>query len=196
MSEIPDAAPRPRSRYWWVPNALTGSRLAAIPILAAIIWTAPGPVIAIGGLLFGAIAITDFIDGKLARALSAESRFGAIADPLADRLLVAVGLIGLLMLGRFHWIGPVAILARDAVSIVAGTVLVRRGIPLGIDTAGKVASAVVMFGVGFGVGLEALWVDILFWSGVVLSVATFINYARSIPQRIAAGHATRPENEG
>ncbi len=189
MSNKGSAAPT-RSRVWWAPNALTTLRLCAIPILAAIIWTAPGPVTALGGLLFGAIAITDFIDGKLARALDAESRFGAIADPLADRLLVAVGLIGLLILGRFHWIGPVAILARDAIAIASGTILVRRGIPLEIDTPGKIASAVVMFGVGFGVGIDALWTDILFWSGVILSVATFANYARTVPKLIAgAGHA-------
>ena len=191
MSSAGPAAPRSRSRFWWAPNALTSLRLCAIPLLAAVIWTAAGPVTAIGGLLFGAIAITDFIDGKLARALNAESRFGAIADPLADRLLVAVGLIGLLILGRFHWIGPVAILGRDAVAILSGTILVRRGIPLKIDTPGKIASAVVMFGVGFGVGIDALWTDILFWTGVILSVATFLNYARTVPKLISgAGHMT------
>jgi phosphatidylglycerophosphate synthase len=164
MSNAGLTAPPSRSRFWWAPNALTSLRLCAIPVLAAIIWTAPGPVTAIGGLLFGAIAITDFIDGKL----------------------VAVGLIGLLLLGRFFWLGPVAILARDAIAIASATILVRRGIPLEIDTPGKIASAVVMFGVGFGVGIDALWTDILFWTGVVLSVATFLNYARTVPKLMAS----------
>jgi CDP-diacylglycerol--glycerol-3-phosphate 3-phosphatidyltransferase len=165
------------TRLHWLPNAITILRLAALPVLAYFVIADDGPTSARAAWFFAAIAATDFIDGKLARHLGAESRFGSIADPFADRMLMAVGLVGLILLERYSWPGPTIILARDALAILAFVVLHRRGILLRVDLAGKISSGMAMFAVGFALLLDQTSVDVYFWIAVAVSVATFGNYA-------------------
>ncbi|MGD9572751.1 MAG: CDP-diacylglycerol--glycerol-3-phosphate 3-phosphatidyltransferase [Thermoleophilia bacterium] len=165
-----------------IPNALSLLRLAALPVLLWMLATAEGPTAPWAGLLFGLVGATDLLDGYLARRWHAESRFGRIVDPLADRLLVIVGLVGLILLGRFHWTGPAILIARDVLIVLAYALLMRRGIEMRVDMAGKISSALAMVGTGGAMLLDQAWVDVIFWAAVVLSVATFLNYAR-----IAAG---------
>ncbi|MEW6583271.1 MAG: CDP-alcohol phosphatidyltransferase family protein, partial [Actinomycetota bacterium] len=171
----------------WVPNALTVARLAALPVLLAVMLTVDGPTSPLAAWLFGGIAITDFVDGKLARALHAESRFGQVADPLADRLLMAVGLVGIILLGRLHWAGPAVILARDVLSIVAFAWYARRGVLLRVDMAGKTSSALAMVATGLALLVDAAWVDAVFWVAVAGSVLTLANYSRTMRSRPAHG---------
>jgi CDP-diacylglycerol--glycerol-3-phosphate 3-phosphatidyltransferase len=187
-----DGAPGGIARHLrWLPNALTVGRLLALPVLIWVIARAEGPTDAAAAWLFAAIAITDFIDGKLARALHAETTFGRLADPFADRALVAVGLVGLIVLGRMHPLGPLIVLARDAVAVAAVVALRNSGLDLRVDTAGKVSSSLVMAGIGLAMLSEAVWIDWLFWAGVVLSVVTFANYARTARRALRQGPSTR-----
>lgn len=162
----------------WVPNILTCLRLAALPVLVVVLVRAEGPTAPWAGLLFGIVGATDLLDGWLARRFHAETRFGRIADPLADRLLVIVGLVGLVLLGRFHPIGPAILIARDVLIVAAYAGLMRVGIEMRVDMAGKVSSALAMVATGGAMLLDQLWVDVIFWAAVALSVATFANYAR------------------
>ena len=164
----------------WLPNAITIARLAALPVLAAVILTADGETTRAGGILFAAVCATDWIDGRLARWLDAESRLGRVLDPLADRLVIAVGLAGLIVLGRIAWPGPALILARDAASIAAFVWFARRGVVLRVDAAGKVSSALVMIATALALLLDAASVDVVFWIAVAGSLATFANYARTV----------------
>jgi CDP-diacylglycerol--glycerol-3-phosphate 3-phosphatidyltransferase len=163
-----------------LPNALTLARLAALPVLAVILARAEGPTSGPAGWLFAAVALTDFVDGRLARALGAETRFGQIADPLADRLLMAVGLAGLIALDRILWVGPAVVLARDALSMLAFAWYARRGVLLRVDAAGKTSSAVAMVATALALIVEATWVDGVFWAAVAGSVLTLLNYARTV----------------
>ena len=72
-----------------LPNILTLSRVAVIPVLVALFFleTANGQWIACGVFIFS--AITDFLDGFLARSLGQTTAFGTFLDPVADKLLVA-----------------------------------------------------------------------------------------------------------
>jgi CDP-diacylglycerol--glycerol-3-phosphate 3-phosphatidyltransferase len=183
------------SRLRWLPNALTIARLAALPALLVLLIRSHGPTDATAGWLFAAICATDFVDGRLARALNAESRFGRLADPLADRLAVAVGLVGLILLDRVHWAGPALILARDALSIAAFVWYARRGVTLAVDMPGKVASSLAM--IATALALLSAWqgVDVLFWAAVAASVLTLANYARTarrLAQEAAALRAQAP----
>jgi len=179
-----------KSRLWWLPNAITIVRLAGLPVLIWAVATHSGPTSAFVAWLFAGIALTDFIDGRLARYLHAESQFGRIADPLADRLVMAVGLIALLDFGRLHWTGPVIILVRDAVAVIAFVVLARRGIQMHVDFWGKTSSLLAM--VGTGMCLLSTWAggDVVFWIAVALSVATFANYAADAVRRLRVSGST------
>ncbi len=169
-------SPHTARRLHWVPNALTVARLLALPVIVWMLAVDGGPTSAMAAWTFAAVAVTDFIDGKLARALHAESDFGRIADPFADRMLVAVGLIGLIAIGRFGPVGPLIILVRDAALIIGVVVMRNSGIDLRVDRFGKISSFLAMTAVGLALLSTAAWIDVVFWIAVVLSVASFIHY--------------------
>ncbi len=171
-----------------MPNALTATRLLAIPFIAFFAFTARGDTSQTAGWIFAAVAITDFLDGALARRLGVESAFGKIADPLADRLLIIVGLVGLLALGRVNPAAPIIQLARDGLALVAFPLLVRAGYRPRIDLAGKVSSWVVMTAIPLSMGYHWPWLPAFMWFAVALSVATLANYTR---QLLAAGREPR-----
>ena len=85
-----------------LPNLLTWSRVIAIPVLVAVFFL-PIPVFAqnlIATVLFVGAAITDWLDGWLARRMGITSAFGAFLDPVADKLIVCVALVMLVDLDR------------------------------------------------------------------------------------------------
>jgi cardiolipin synthase len=95
----------------WLPNALTLLRLAFVPVVAAMVLRGEGVAAAI---VFAAAAGTDGLDGWLARRLGAESRFGALADPIADKLLLSTVFICLWIRGVAPGWLVVLVFARDA----------------------------------------------------------------------------------
>lgn len=177
-----------------LPNALTLSRLAALPVLVVVLARAEGPTSTTAAIIFGVVGATDFLDGILARRLGAESRFGRIADPLADRLLVLVGLVGIILLDRLNPVGPAILMFREVFIVAAYAWLLRRGIEMRVDMAGKVSSALTMVATGGAILLDQTWVDVLFWAAVALGLATLLNYSRQAVAalRAGAGASTRP----
>ena len=180
------------TRWHWVPNALTIGRLAALPLIGWMLLRADGPTAPAAAWVFALVALTDWFDGRLARSLGAESDFGRVADPLADRLLVAVALIGLIGLGRYGWPGPTVILARD-VLVIAAVVLLRGRVRVQVDRLGKVSSAAVMVAVGLSLLNSAKWIDVLFWIAVGLSVASVLRYVATFSP---SGSETKHSPEG
>ncbi|MCC6832656.1 MAG: CDP-alcohol phosphatidyltransferase family protein [Thermoleophilia bacterium] len=176
----------------WLPNALTVGRLAALPVLVWVLAAADGPTSATAAWLFAGVAVTDFIDGKLARAWHAETTFGRLADPFADRMLVAVGLIGLILLDRMHPAGPVIVLVRDVGTIGAVVAFRRSGLDMRVDMLGKTSSSLVMAAIALALLSTAAWIDWLFWAGVVLSLVAFANYARTAARQLRAAPPSTP----
>ena len=85
------AVPAPLAQ---LPNALTIARLALIPVFVVLrASTSEGGHSWPAAILFGAAGVTDQVDGYLARRWHVESRFGKIADPLADRLMIDAAVI-------------------------------------------------------------------------------------------------------
>jgi len=78
---------------WTLPNSLTILRIVLIPVLV-IVFYLPGKWIPLlCSAVFGLAAVTDWLDGFLARRLKQQSVFGAFLDPVADKLMVAVALV-------------------------------------------------------------------------------------------------------
>jgi CDP-diacylglycerol--glycerol-3-phosphate 3-phosphatidyltransferase len=169
-----------------LPNAITIARLACLPVLLAMLLTAEGPTYLPAAIFFAVLAFSDLVDGALARLLHATSNFGRIADPLADRLLMAVGLIGVLALGRFAWPGPVIILVRDVLTMVGFLWLARVGAGMRVDFAGKVSSGLNMGVVAVGMAFAADYISWVFLAAVILSVLTFANYVRIAVMRLGS----------
>lgn len=104
------------SKVWNLPNILTYGRIAAVPVVAALLlwggdnarWTALG--------IYVVAAITDFLDGYLARKWQQQSSLGRMLDPIADKVLVAVVLLVLcadgILRGGHIW-AAIVILSRE-----------------------------------------------------------------------------------
>src|SRR5205085_4359198 len=115
-----------------IPNALTIARLVLIPIFVVLIVTSDGAHSWPAAIVFGVAAITDQIDGFLARRWHVESEFGKVADPLADRLMIDAAVILLWWAGRLPWVALV-IPARDVVLVAGYKLVVERGYELAVN---------------------------------------------------------------
>jgi CDP-diacylglycerol---glycerol-3-phosphate 3-phosphatidyltransferase len=101
-----------------VPNLLTWMRIVMIPIVIGVfyipdIWLSIWHRNLIATAMFAAAAITDWLDGYLARRLNQQSAFGAFLDPVADKLMIAAALIVLVELSRVNAIIAVVIIGRE-----------------------------------------------------------------------------------
>ncbi len=101
-----------------LPNLLTWMRIAMIPGIVGVFYL-PDTILSIGEknltatVLFVAAALTDWLDGYLARRLNQMSAFGAFLDPVADKLMVAAALILLVELDRTSAIVAIIIIGRE-----------------------------------------------------------------------------------
>ncbi len=78
---------------WTLPNILTLLRIILIPVLVIVFYMPVQWSYQVSAMVFGLAAVTDWLDGYLARRLKQTSVFGAFLDPVADKLMVAVALV-------------------------------------------------------------------------------------------------------
>lgn len=187
------------SQYLTIPNALTALRGLGVPLF---IWLALGLesdgwailVLAIGG-------VTDYLDGKLARAWNQTSRFGELADPFIDRIYIVATLIVLQMRGAIPlWI-IIALLGRDLILAIMTLLLTRKGLPpLQVTYLGKAATFNLLYAFPFLLlALNDSWYGTLAfifgWAftiwGVVLYLFTGVSYFRSALKSIRVPSSQR-----
>jgi len=163
-----------------LPNALTLGRLALIPVFVALMIQAGDAHTWPAGILFGVAGVTDQVDGFLARAWHVESRFGKIADPIADRLMIDAAVVLLVVYGRLPWEGLAVIAARDLLLLAGWRVLAPRGVELDVNFLGKAATWVLYAAVGFRIVTHdaTAWPLWLFWVGLGAAVAAAMAYVR------------------
>jgi cardiolipin synthase (CMP-forming) len=171
------AVPAPLTQ---LPNALTLARLALIPVFVVLMVKAGDAPSWPAGILFGVAGATDQIDGFLARRWRVESRFGKIADPLADRLLIDAAVILLVAYGRLPWAGLVVIIARDLLLLGGWRVLAPRGVDLDVNVIGKGATWLLYAAIGFRIVTHdhTQWPLVLFWIGLASAVVAALFYVR------------------
>ncbi len=103
-----------------LPTQLTIARIFAIPLLVIVYYLPFAHSTIVAALIFIAAAITDWLDGYLARRMNLTSNFGAFLDPVADKLIVATALIVLLQARPSLWVlAPVAIIIGREITISA-----------------------------------------------------------------------------
>ena len=168
------AVPAPLAQ---LPNALTLVRLALIPVFVALVLSSDAGHSWPAAIVFGVAAITDQVDGFLARRWRVESQFGKVADPLADRLTIDAAVILLWHAGRLPWVALV-VPARDLVLVAGYRLVVDRGYELAVNLAGKAATWLLYASLGFVMVTHEgddwpLWI---FWAGVALAAAAVGGY--------------------
>jgi CDP-diacylglycerol--glycerol-3-phosphate 3-phosphatidyltransferase len=171
------AVPAPLAQ---LPNALTIARLALIPVFVALMVDAGESASWPAGIVFGIAGATDQIDGFLARRWHVESRFGKIADPLADRLMIDAAVILLVAYGRLPWVGLAVIIARDLLLLAGWRILAPRGVDLDVNLLGKAATWVLYAAIGFRIVTHdhTAWPLWLFWVGLVGAVIAALFYVK------------------
>jgi CDP-diacylglycerol---glycerol-3-phosphate 3-phosphatidyltransferase len=143
--------PEPETTPWNVPNALTAFRIVLVPVFAWMLLSHPldpGWRVATAALFTIAI-LTDTLDGYLARRHDIITRFGKLADPIADKALTGMAFIGLSINGQLWWWVTIAILAREWGITVMRFVVLRYGV-MAAGRGGKVktvlqAVAVILY---------------------------------------------------
>ena len=96
---------------------------------------------------YAVAAVTDFLDGQIARRTQTVSWLGKIMDPVMDRVLLFTGVLGLLFHGELPLWVPVFVIGRDVYLAIGGAVLQRyRKRPVDVVYIGKIATALLMFG--------------------------------------------------
>ncbi len=166
----------PRSQ---IPNALTVGRILAIPVFVVLILESDHGYSWAAAIVFAAAAITDQIDGYLARRWHVESSFGKIADPLADRILIDAALILLWYAGRLPAVALVLV-ARDVTVVVPTPFLLRRGYRFEVNTLGKLATWLLYASLTLVMIVHAYWPQVIFWAGFVLSILSLLLYVRTV----------------
>ncbi|HET7567153.1 MAG TPA: CDP-alcohol phosphatidyltransferase family protein [Gaiellaceae bacterium] len=169
------AVPAPLAQ---LPNALTLARLALIPVFCVLMVRAGHGHSWPAGILFGAAGVTDQIDGFLARRWHVESRFGKIADPLADRLMIDAAVILLFAYDRLPWEGLAVILGRDVLLLAGYRLLSPRGVEIDVNVVGKAATWVLYAAIGFRIVTHNAtgWPLDVFWAGIALALLAAMFY--------------------
>jgi CDP-diacylglycerol--glycerol-3-phosphate 3-phosphatidyltransferase len=148
-----------------VANILTLFRMAAIPAIVICFYSSIPNARPIAAILFGVAAVTDILDGWVARRFNQQSKFGEFLDPVADKLMVAIVLV-MLVQGDPDWhvdIIAMIIIGRE-ITISAlrewmATIGERANVK--VSMAGKVKTVLQMFGIAFMVYQnELLGIDI------------------------------------
>jgi CDP-diacylglycerol--glycerol-3-phosphate 3-phosphatidyltransferase len=169
-----------------IPNALTLLRFAAIPLFVWLLLddrTGPSwPA----GIVFGLAALTDQLDGYLARRWRVESRFGKVADPLADRLMIDTAVVLLVALDRLPWIALI-ILLRDLILIGGYKFVVPKDYELEVSRLGKIATWGLYASIGFVLVTSegTVWPLVCFWINLALAVIAAGQYIRKARKTIA-----------
>ena len=171
------AVPTPLAQ---LPNALTVFRLLLIPVFVVLMVEAGDSPSWPAGIVFGVAGATDQVDGFLARRWHVESRFGKIADPLADRLMIDAAVILLCVYGRLPWLALVVIVARDVLLIVGYRVLHPRGVEIEVSLLGKAATWLLYASLAFTMvtPVGTLWPRVIFWIGFALALLALAAYVR------------------
>ena len=132
------------SRILTVPNAISVARLAGVPVF---LWLVLGPQLDGWAVALLIVAgVSDWLDGKIARAWNQQSRLGQVLDPAADRLYIAATVIGLAVRGIIPWWLVGLLVAREVMLGAALLVLRQRGYgPLQVSLVGKTATLCLLY---------------------------------------------------
>ncbi len=185
----------PAALTWTPANVITLVRIALVPgVVAALVVDVDGGWRIVAGVLFAVAAISDRVDGYLARRLDQVTDFGKLVDPIADKLLMGGTLVTLSALGDLPWWVTVVIVARE-LGITALRLAVLRYVVIPASRGGKLKTALQSVGIGlFVLPLDQLpdvvtqvaWVIVL--AAVVVTLVTGADYVRrGLAVRRAAG---------
>lgn len=140
---------RGEDRILTIPNVISIGRLCCVPVFLWLLFGREDRYAA--GLLLAALGITDFADGWIARHFHQESKLGRVLDPTADRIMLGVGVLAVLLDGSMPWWVAALAIARESVvglSVLALAAMGARDI-VDVKLAGKAGTLLLMMAFPF-----------------------------------------------
>jgi cardiolipin synthase (CMP-forming) len=183
-----------------VPNALTIVRFAAIPVFAWLYLDAGEGAAWGAGVFFAGAALTDQLDGYLARRWEVQSRFGTVADPLADRLMLGTAVVLMAATGRIPVVAAAVVLGRDLLLVLGYKLLAPRGFELDVTFLGKLATWIMYAALALALVTEegTIWPIVILWIGIALALgagAQYVLRASRVMKGEGRDEPPRPESE-
>ena len=177
-----------------LPNALTALRIFLVPLLVVVLLTRVDHHVFLGAAIFGLAALTDYLDGYLARRRNQVTRLGILLDPIADKLLTVAAFLSLVELGAIPAWMVMIVIGREFAVTGLRNVAAARGllVPASALGKGKMVAQVVCilllllarkYPLLQPAGLLALWVV------VVLALVSGADYFRLFLREVVRGPA-------
>jgi CDP-diacylglycerol--glycerol-3-phosphate 3-phosphatidyltransferase len=176
-----------------LPNGLTISRIFLVPLLVVVLLTRTERWELIGGVIFAIAALTDWLDGYLARRRGQVTTLGIMLDPVADKLLISAAFISLVQMQLAPAWMVVIIVGREFAVMGLRSIAVTQGvtIPASVLGKGKMTTQVVailllilgkkFLGPFYVLGKVALWVT------VILALVSGFDYFLRFYKKVARG---------
>jgi cardiolipin synthase (CMP-forming) len=184
--------------FFTIPTILTWTRIVAIPLIVGVFYS-NFPVTTqnlVATLMFVAFALTDWLDGYLARKLNQTSSFGAFLDPVADKFLVCASLLILVYLKRCDVFVALIIIGREIAISALREWMAKIGASgsVAVHMLGKLKTTAQMVAIPFllydgrllGIIDTHLWGMWLIWIAAILTVWSMIYYLQKALPEIRA----------
>ena len=164
-----------------VPNGLTALRMLLVPVFAWVLLSHPHDDSWrwMAALIFIIASITDIVDGKVARKYGLVTRFGKLWDPIADKALTGMALVGLSIIGELPWWITIVILVREWGITLLRFLILKYGV-MAANRGGKLKTvtqsiAIVMYLLPLPSWLHVVGVVVM-WVALILTVLTGLDY--------------------
>ncbi|BDO42595.1 CDP-diacylglycerol--glycerol-3-phosphate 3-phosphatidyltransferase [Cellulomonas sp. NTE-D12] len=177
------AAPSP----WNVANGFTALRILVVPVFGVLLLWDHGQQVGVrlaALAVFVLAALTDRVDGWIARRFSLVTDLGKLLDPIADKLLMGMALIGLSLLGGLSWWVTVVVLVRE-VGITVMRFFLLRYVVLPASRGGKLKTVLQSVALGLYLlplhhlpGFVAVVAAVVMAAAVLVTVVTGLDYLR------------------
>jgi cardiolipin synthase (CMP-forming) len=181
--------------FFTIPTILTWTRIVAIPLIVGVFYIGLEPAVQnlIATVMFIVFALTDWLDGYLARRLNQISSFGAFLDPVADKFLVCASLLVLVHLHRADVFVALIIIGREIAISALREWMAHIGASksVAVHMLGKVKTVFQMIAIPFllfdgrlfGLVDTGVWGTWLIWISAILTVWSMVYYLqKALPE--------------
>ncbi|WP_223633558.1 CDP-diacylglycerol--glycerol-3-phosphate 3-phosphatidyltransferase [Corallococcus sp. EGB] len=194
--------------FWNLPNMLTLGRILIIPVFVWLTYDADPLHSLLAGLVFAVAAITDVIDGYLARRWNLITVVGKFMDPLADKLIAMAALVMMVRLGRIAAWVVIVLLAREFIVTGLRTIAASEGMVIAAGQEGKWKTSLQLVGIislcvhyvhPLDLGFRTVTVDynqvgkLLVYLSGAFSVWSAVVYFRAFLNMLARRGSTDPD---
>jgi len=169
-----------------LPNFLASLRIIAAPLMFWFLVGRDNPLFVgidtswmdyFAALIFVLASVTDFFDGYIARKWDQMTKLGAILDPLADKMLMLAGFIGLVFIERASAWAVFLILSREFFITGLRVAMASEGKSVSASFAGKTKTVVQMVAIGFLI-MDWPFATVILWTAVFLTIYSGYEYVK------------------